>query len=167
MPRTSVTKEMVRLQKLVTELPAAECTLNVMFLYEDAPTRQWAREVSERVEGLSSQAAVRGTWWKIGDLGQPGVLAGAVSKAMRADMIVLAARKAEGLPLPIYVWINSWLPHRRQGRCALVALLGAPEKRNGQSGRVRQYLRAVARAGRLDLLVEERSTEFLPFSLEF
>src|SRR5205823_14046115 len=97
----------------------------------------------------------RATWWKIGELNQPGVLAGAVSMAMRAKLIVVATRGAEGLPLPFYVWVNGWLPHRFSAAGALVALLGTPEEPGCQPGRVKDYLRAAARLGRLDFLMQE------------
>src|SRR5258707_1912336 len=88
--------------------------LNAVLVYEDAATRQWAREVFERVKREAGHENARATWWKIGDLNEPAVLAGAASMAMRADVVVLAIRRREGMPLPFYVWVNSWLPHRLQ-----------------------------------------------------
>jgi hypothetical protein len=55
------------------------------------------------------------------------VLAGAVSKAMRADVIMVAIRATEGFPLPFYVWVGSWLPHRLRGKGELVALVAPPK----------------------------------------
>ena len=46
-----------------------------------------------------------------------------------------------------------------QGVGALVALLGAPMPCNSESGRLRKYLRAVARRARMDLLVAEGMPE--------
>ncbi|HWX22712.1 MAG TPA: hypothetical protein VN578_22645 [Candidatus Binatia bacterium] len=138
------------------EASRPELCLNVLVLYQDAQTRQWAGEVCERVAGLISHDAVRTTWWKMRDLSQPAVLAGAVSTAMRADIIFTAIHAAEGFPLAFYVWVDSWLPHRPQGTGALVALIGLPERMLPQMDRGRDYLRAVARKGRLDFLIEER-----------
>jgi hypothetical protein len=136
--------------------PGAEANLHVMCLYEDALTNKWAKEICERAETLAAPQALRSTWWKVGDLAHPGVLAGAVSKAMRSDVVLTALRATEGQPLPFYVWINSWWPHRQPGQGTLAALLGAPEKNNPASGRLRKYLRAVARQARMDYLLEER-----------
>lgn len=147
------------LEKLLTALPRTEYQIEVTILYEDNGARKWAGEVYQNVEAMAGVKAVRGTWWKLSDLVQPGVLAGAVSKAMRSDMIVIAVRGSEGLPLPFYFWVNSWLPHRIAGMGALVALLGKPSPRNRESGRLCKYLRAVARRGRMDLLVAERALE--------
>jgi len=73
---------------------------------------------------LADTHAVRPTWWKLNNLFEPGVLAAAVSTAMRADIIVVAIRAEEGLPLPFYTWVNNWLPHRLQPGGVLVALQG-------------------------------------------
>ena len=104
---------------------------------------------------MTGTEGVRATWWRIGDLSQPGVLAGAVSTALRADMIVVAIRAAEGLPLPFYVWVEQWLPHRLVPAGALAALLPASSAANSRPGRVADYLRAAARQGRLDFLIKE------------
>jgi hypothetical protein len=157
MPRRCEANPISGLEKLVTGLPAAKYTLNVTVLYEDSPTHKWAGEVYQKMEATLGAKAVRGTWWNLADLDQPAVLAGAVSKAMRSDMIVVAVNGSEGLPLPFYFWVNSWLPHRISGTGAFVALLGAPNPRNSESGRLRKYLRTVARRARMDLLVAERS----------
>src|SRR6266571_3642093 len=108
----SVPEQITGLDKLGIAGLGAGNGLNVVLVYEEAETRQWAREVYERVSKFAGAGKVRATWWKIGELNQPGVLAGAVSMAMRAKLIVVATRGAEGLPLPFYVWVNGWLPHR-------------------------------------------------------
>lgn len=150
---------MACLEKLVTGLPAAQYVMNITVVYEESQTHKWAGEVYETMEKTLGADAVRGSWWKLADLGQPGVLAGAVSKAMRSDMVIVSVRGSEGLPLPFYYWVNSWLPHRVGGIGALVALLGAPIPRNSESGRLRKFLRTVARRGRMDFLVAERAVE--------
>ncbi len=136
--------------------PAQEYVLNVAVLYQDAQTHKWARQMCEHVAGLIGSGAVRHTWWKLGDLSQPGVLAGAVSTTMRADVIVVAIQAAARLPLPFYVWVDAWLPHRLPQAGALVALIGLPEPAGLQSDQAREYLRAVAQQGRLDFLLQER-----------
>lgn len=147
------------LEKLVTGMPAAQCAMNITVVYQESQTHKWASEVYQTMETMLGTEAVRGTWWKLTDFNQPGVLAGAVSKAMRSDMIIVSVRSSEGLPLPFYYWVNSWLPHRVGGVGALVALLGAPIPRNSESGRLRKFLRTVARRARMDFLVAERAFE--------
>jgi hypothetical protein len=133
--------------------------LNVAAVYEDVVTRQWATEIFERVEKLAGAGKVRGTWWRMSELSQPAVLAGAVSTAMRASMLIVAIRGAERFPLPFYVWVDSWLPYYRQSPAALVALIAKSDRPTPCSDQARDYLRAVARHGRLDFLAEERKLE--------
>jgi hypothetical protein len=130
--------------------------LNLTVVYEDSPTRQWALEVHETVTKLAGPESVRATWWKVSNLRLPGVLAGAVSTAMRADVIVVSIRAVEGLPLPFYVWVKGWLPHRLTPTGALVLLLPAPQEPGSRSSRVAEFLRETARQGRLDFLVREQ-----------
>jgi len=144
--------------------PGASYSLNMTVVYEDGWSREWAGRVCERVAELVSKEAARTTWWKISDLGEPAVLAGAVSTAIRADVIVVALCASDGLPLPFYVWVDSWLPHHPQGTAALVALITMPENPSARLDRARNYLRAVADQGRLDFMIEERKRpiELLP-----
>jgi hypothetical protein len=117
-------------------------------VYEDAATCQWAREACEQMPMLAGKKGVSTTWWNLNELSQPAVLAGAVSKAMRADLIVIATRATEGFPLPFYVWVSSWLPHHLPGKGTLVALIATPKPRNLHCNRAPDFLRSVAwRAG--------------------
>jgi hypothetical protein len=134
----------------------ATYALNLTVVYEDSLTRQWATDVHERVTKVAGHEGVHATWWRISDLCEPGVLAGAVSTTLRADVIIVAIRAVEGLPLPFYVWVKEWLPHRIPSAGALVALLPAFKGRDSRAGRVGQYLRAVAGQSRMDFLSEQR-----------
>jgi hypothetical protein len=149
-------KQVLRNNKNGKTSPENGFGLNMVLVYEDAQTRQWAREVYDRAASTAGSECVRATWWKMGDLCEPGVLAGAASTAMRADFIVIATRAAEGLPLPVYFWVKQWLPHRCQRVGALVALLGIPQGNGSKPGRVGEYLRGIAAVGRLDFQVQER-----------
>jgi hypothetical protein len=141
------------------KLPSREpgYTLNVTLTYQDSQTKAWAREVYEQICEIAGAEHVRATWWNIGEFGEPGVLAGAVSKAIRADAVVLAVRADEGLPLPFYVWTNSWLPHRALANGALVTLLGHSKRSAAHATRLKAYFSAVAKEGRFDLLSQERA----------
>jgi len=159
MDQSSVSEQITRLDKLVAHSSAAGYGLNVTLVYEDAATRKWAREIYERAARFAGADLVRATWWRISDLSEPGVLAGAVSTAMRSDVVVVAGRGAEGLPLPFYVWINAWLTHRTARAGAVVALLGSAREESSHSGRVVEYLREVARQGRMEFVRESRLLE--------
>jgi hypothetical protein len=90
MSRRSDSNPTTTLEKLVTGLPAAEYEMNVTVVYGDFVTRKWAGAVYQKVESMLGTKAVRGSWWNLADLQQPAVLAGAVSKAIRSDMLIIA-----------------------------------------------------------------------------
>jgi hypothetical protein len=156
MKQTSVLERDAALDNLPRTSTPAGGALNITVVYHDAATRAWAREVHNRVAKLAGKQCVRATWWKISDLVEPGVLAGAVSTAMRAEVIVVAVDAAEGLPFPFNVWVDTWLPHRMQTAGCLIALIGSSEQANGHLCRAREYLRAVAHAGGFEFLLQER-----------
>jgi hypothetical protein len=147
-----------KLEKLLAI--SAKEGVNVALIYEDAQTREWAREAYERVAKLAGEQGVRPTWWNLNNLGEPGVLAAVVSTAMRADVIVLAARAEEGMPLAFYTWINAWLPNRYFSGGVLLALLGKTQHSGARRTRVAEYLREVARQGRMNFVLETRTFEF-------
>jgi hypothetical protein len=155
--KEALTSESItRLEKLITISPRSGAPLNVALVYEDAHTREWAREAYERIAKLAGKQGVRPTWWNLANLEEPGVLAAAVSTAMRADVIVLAARAGDGMPLAFYTWINAWLPNRFHGGGVLTAFLGKTERSGARPARVGEYLREVARQGRMNYLLETR-----------
>ena len=126
---------------------------NVMVVYQDAHTRKWATNFyPAKVKGC---AEVKCTWWNLNDLSEPGVLAGAVSTAIRADVIVVAVLTGTGLPLPFYVWVDSWLPHRKLTEGKLIALVGLAKERKNKDNDGRTYLREMARQGHLNLVEKE------------
>ena len=152
MEQITVPEQSTQLEKLAADALASGYGLNVALVYEDAETRRWCRDVFERATKVAGQQAIRATWWNISDLSAPGVLDGAVSTAMRADVIVVACRSAEDLPLPFYVWTEAWTAHRVIPAGALVALLAEP----AQASTLRDYLSAAAHQGRMELILEER-----------
>jgi hypothetical protein len=126
---------------------------NVMVVYQDAHTRKWATNFyPAKVKGCDE---VKCSWWNLNDLSEPGVLAGAVSTAIRADVIVVAVLTGTGLPLPFYVWVDSWLPHRKLTEGKLIALVGLAKERKNKVDNGRAYLREMARQGHLNLVEKD------------
>ncbi len=136
--------------------PGSGSPVNLVMIYEDDETREWTKQIHDRVLKLAGEQGVRPTWWRLHNLEEPGVLAAAVSTAMRADVVVVAVRAMEGLPLSFYTWASSWTNHRLQINGALVGLLGTQRNVNGRASRVGDYLRTVARQARLDFILEQR-----------
>ncbi len=156
MKQTTVSEQIIRLDRLAKESAGTGVALNLTVVYEDADTRKWAREIYDRTSKLTGPQGVRATWWRISDLSAPGVLAGAVSTAMRADAIVIATRATHGLPLPFYVWVKAWLRNRLSPSGTLVALIGENQESNVKRGGVKEFLQATANAARLEFVNQEK-----------
>jgi len=147
--------KLTALDKVVRDLLGSGKGPAVTFVYHDEETREWATEAYRRMGKAAGDEGLRATWWKISELAAPGILAGAVSSAVRAEVIVVATR-AEGLPLPFYVWVNLWWPHRSETPGTLVALLGTPEHAACGLGSVAEYLPIVAHQARMNFLRFEK-----------
>lgn len=154
--------QLSQLDKLVTVTGRPGACVNAVFVYEDATTREWAREAHDRIVKLAGKETIRPTWWRLDNLRAPGILAAATSTAMRADVIVIAVNATDSLPLPFYTWISSWLPNRLRGSGVLAAVVGHTKKASARSGRIAKYLREVARAAHLEFLSETRKLVAAP-----
>src|SRR5208337_3049984 len=139
MKRTSVSKRAIGLDKISLPHPGNGYSLNACFLYQDAAAKKWSKEVCERVIKSTGPESLRRTWWKMEDLAEPGVLAGAVSVALRADVLVVALNAAQTLPHPFYAWVESWLPYRYGPAGALLVLMGNPEAGGPEAANTRDY----------------------------
>jgi hypothetical protein len=150
------TPSLSRIEKLLSPCGEKHTPVGVVLVYEDDETREWAREAFGRVCKASGEQQVRPTWWRVNNLNEPGVLAAAVSTAMRADAIIVAVRSSEGLPLPFYAWTSAWAPHRFQFSGVLVALIGSEVTLNS-NGRLGDYLGAIAKQARMEFICEARA----------
>src|SRR5262249_46616168 len=126
----------------------------------------WARDAFERMEKAAGPGRLRPSWWRLSDLRSAGVLAGAVTMALRANLLVVALRGSGMLALPFYLWVNSWLPHRSHAGGALIGLVGL---RNGatEAETLCEYLRQVADHGGMDFRLETHRTAAPPINLEW
>lgn len=150
--RTQTTmKNGYMIQRVSSASATSPCELvtNALVIYEDNATHAWAEATLKKFTG-NTRATWKTTWWRLSDLDQPGVLAGAVSSTMRAHLIIVAVRNGGNFPLPFYIWANSWMPHRTI-RGSLVGLIGT-----AGGSRARDYLLAVARQTGLRASIEER-----------
>jgi hypothetical protein len=157
MQKTIIQERVSRLRPLTPSAPEAERLPTVTVVYEDAAARKWAQEACEQMFVGPGWERVQSTWWKLDWLSEPAVLAAAVSKAMRAEVIVVAIRATEGFPLPFYVWVGSWLPHRLRGEGKLMALIANPKPHGFHRNRAAEYLRAVAQRAGMHFQATERN----------
>ena len=130
-----------------TSWPERYKELSVMCLYEDDATQKRASATCATV--VNGTPVARRTAWKLADLREPGVLAGAVHTAMRADVIVVSLTRGHGLPLPFYVWVNAWLPYRNISGGRLVVLVGQADT-SSHAEHVVQYLKQAASQANMD-----------------
>lgn len=144
------------IQKVSSASATSSCepVTNAVVIYEDNATHSWAEQALAKCAGR--RAGWKTTWWRMSDLDQPGVLAGAVSSTMRAHLIIVAVRSGGNFPLPFYVWAKSWMPHRAF-RGSLVGLIGSTAET-----RARDYLVAVGRQVGLRVTIEERVLPEVP-----
>jgi len=148
-----------RLDKLAATLAGSSNGPKIAFVYQDDECHAWAKEISQRIIRLTGGQSERTSWWKISDLTAPGILAGAVSSALRADLIVVASY-AQGLPLPFYVWVNLWWPNRSESPGALLAMTGVGAQKLSRADRIGDYLRVVAEQAHMNFLLLEKRTAF-------
>jgi hypothetical protein len=126
--------------------------LNIVGVYQNALTHSWGCPCAVWRRNWPERVAVRSTRYDVHSLSDHQILLAAVRAALVADVIVVSVYAADELPLDLYVWINAWLPARNAREGAFTALLGADKPQDSQSVRTHDYLQAVARKGRLDLI---------------
>ncbi len=96
-------------------------------------------------------------WYRVNDLGDPGILLDAVQTTLRADVIVVSVHALDELPVELYTWIDAWLPRRPPRVSALAAVIGVTGQQGSQAARTQEYLHAVARRGQLDFVPLKRT----------
>lgn len=116
--------------------------LSVMTVYQDDATQRRASAQCSAV--VNGNPLLQRSEWKLSDLSEPGVLAGAVHMAMRADVIVISLTSGAALPLPFYVWVNMWMAYRKVSGGKLI-LLGKAASQAPFSESAVQYLKQAAR----------------------
>jgi len=136
--------------------PETEYGLNVALVYQDIPTRKWATQVCDQVAQLAGKDAVHCSSWEINRLSDPEMLMDAILMTLVADVIMVSIYDAKELPIELCAWFNAWMPYRSLPTGALIALINVPGQPGAQTNHARDYLRSVARVGRLDFLLREQ-----------
>ena len=126
-------------------------------VYQDEATRAWACQTVAEAASLVGEDAVRCQWWDMHQLSDPLVGAEAFRGAEPADMLIVAIRAVERLPVAFYAWISSGLGHRSRRDGLLVALLAASKRPCALRKVLRRYLEGLARSNHLDFLACEQN----------
>jgi len=134
----------------------SEYSLNIMGIYQDSVTRDWAVQSCSQATQLAGEKRVQNLWYNADSLRDTGILLEAVRAAVAADVIVISVYAADELPLDLCVWIEAWLPRRLSRVGALAALIGVADPLDSPSVRTLEYLQAVARKAELDFIPQER-----------
>jgi len=134
----------------------SEYSLNIMGIYQDSVTRDWAVQSCSQATQLAGEKRVQNLWYNADSLRDTGILLEAVRAAVAADVIVISVYAADELPLDLCVWIEAWLPRRLSRVGALAALIGVADPLDSPSVRTLEYLQSVARKADLDFIPQER-----------
>jgi len=124
----------------------------VLVVYEDFAAGRRANETcSFLMSQLGDEFEFTSRMWKFEMLRNPKLTQIAAGEALEADVIIVAACGSSPLPDEVTSWIDHWLPLRREGAGALIALIeGTVNPRQGPSAY--DYLQKVATAAKMDFL---------------
>ena len=95
MEQTNILERTTPLDELEFVPAETNNALNVVSVYQDAPTRKWANQVCDQVTRLAGEDAVHCTQWEISRLGDLEVLKDATLMTMVADVILVSIYDAK------------------------------------------------------------------------
>ena len=78
----------------------------------------------------------------------------AVGDAVAAGMIIFSIQACVRLPFHVKCWIESWLPHKRNGSTAFVGLLDYEEEVPDEAPSLHDYLRQTATRGGMSFFLK-------------
>ena len=124
--------------------------IEVVIVYENFAAGIRAKSMLDRLSAaLQPEFGINRGLWKFELLDYPQLREQAAIEALKADMIVVSTNGDSDLPEHIKNWIESWLPQKREGLAALIALLDHPQQKT-DSWPAYTYLRQVANEGKMD-----------------
>jgi hypothetical protein len=130
-------------------------SLHLTMVYQDRNTHAWASEIYGQVADLIGKENIHFSSWPISSLLQPESASDAVWSAAQADVIIIAVSGREKVPDDLCTWVNAWLPRRAHRPGTLLALIALPNGPTDQAFLAKNYLRDIARKGRLYFLSRE------------
>jgi hypothetical protein len=140
------------MSRAVRPVTSTSYALNLTMVYDRAISQFRAQHLCERVTRIVGLEALSVASWGIHELDRPAVLAQALQSALQADVIMVSLVSGASVPVPLGVWIDMWLPRRRNRLGALVAVIGAVDSPETSPSQAESYLRTVAARGGLDFV---------------
>jgi hypothetical protein len=129
----------------------------VVVAFDDMATSSPALKTCEYViQQLGNDIQVRKKVLDFKRENTPQRRAAAARDAAKADMVIVATREDEQLPLPMQEWMDEWAANRSTDEGALVAILNH-STRTPRGGGVRDRLANVARQAHMDFFSSEVS----------
>jgi hypothetical protein len=159
---------MAQLQTNAAALPESE-VWSVVVIYEDTAARDRAMTVCDHLMGqFWQEEEFDMSWWRFTYLADPQIAMEALSAAARADVIVFSVRAGGELSAEVKQWVEDWLNARQESEGALISLIDQSESDVRAPNSRHEYLREVARRGKLDFIssVSFAAPEALPDSLD-
>jgi hypothetical protein len=125
----------------------------LMATFEDSVTCTRVKEFCQSLSrDLGMRCKIVQHVWAFSTLRMNELQEIAAEEAALSDLVIIAARPAEGLPPEVKSWIEKWLQLKGDRQVVLVALLDRTY--DGAPNPVSAYLQQVAQRGRVELLVE-------------
>ncbi len=120
--------------------------------YEDFGSGLRAKAASQRLTaGLKPQFAVVSDIWKFEMLRRPQLRDLAAAAATRANLVIISANRAGGLPTHVKTWLKAWLPREQPSPPTLIAFLGLKGNGRVTSSPLADYLRQRTAEKQVDL----------------
>src|ERR1043166_1345464 len=128
---------------------------NIVIAYETLAAAIRVKVMADRLAcDLRPACKLNCEFWRFDLLGHPSFSAKAISDACQADMVIIAARGDADLVGDVKSWFESWLPQRRPGHSALVALLDEDRTVPGSPPALCGHLQQLAALGGMDFFCQ-------------
>lgn len=126
---------------------------SVLSLYEDGHARQLAVQFCDGlVQRFWSESAFDLSWCDWDGLEHPVSAKEAASKALAADLIIVALNDSGTIPLPVRNWLERAVKDRDAREGVLVGLPGTEPGCEAKAAAMQMYLRKLAHQSGMDFL---------------
>ena len=126
--------------------------MSLLAAFEDANGGTRVKEFCQGLlRDLGSECRVIEHVWLFSTLRLRELQEIAAEEASASDLVIIAAHRAGGLPKEVEGWIELWLQQKARHSAVLLALLDPDYE--GASTAIQNYLRQVAKRGKMEFLV--------------